>query len=245
MEADEPAGWSEENSELFLEFGRIVTPRREEIGEAMLDLLPAQPDEPFLAIDIGIGGGWLSAALLERFQQARIVGLDGSPTMLREATRTLERFPDRFELRQFSLEDTSWAAELGTDIRCFVSSLIIHHLDGAGKQRLYQTLHHHLTGGGALLIADVVAPASERERRHMERAWDETVRLRSERLTGSLDTYERFLDEHWNLYEYPDPMDQPSTVPEHLRWLEEAGFEGANVFWERAGHAVYGGYRAS
>jgi hypothetical protein len=47
-----------------------------------------------------------------------------------------------------------------------------------------------------------------------------------------------------NLYDYPDPRDIPSTVPEHLQWLAEAGFGGVNVFWERAGHAIYGGYKA-
>ena len=49
----------------------------------------------------------------------------------------------------------------------------------------------------------------------------------------------------WNLYRYPDPdFDMPSTVPEHLAWLEEAGFERADLFWLKAGHAVYGGYKA-
>ncbi len=63
-------------------------------------------------------------------------------------------------------------------------------------------------------------------------------------MTGSLQTYQRFVDDHWNLYDYPDPMDMPSTLPDHLRWLADAGFVGANVFWQRAGHAVYGGYKA-
>ena len=60
---------------------------------------------------------------------------------------------------------------------------------------------------------------------------------------GNLDAYQQFVDDRWNLYGYPDPMDMPSTVPEHLEWLEQAGFVGADLFWLRAGHAVYGGYK--
>ena len=60
---------------------------------------------------------------------------------------------------------------------------------------------------------------------------------------GFKDAYRQFVDQRWNWYEYPDPMDMPSTVPEHLEWLAQAGFAGVDVFWERAGHAVYGGYR--
>lgn len=37
-------------------------------------------------------------------------------------------------------------------------------------------------------------------------------------------------------------MDMPSTVRQHIEWLERADFDGVDVFWERAGHAIYGGY---
>ena len=50
--------------------------------------------------------------------------------------------------------------------------------------------------------------------------------------------------ERWNIYYHPDPVDKPSTLPEQLRWMEEAGFEGVDVFWARAGHALLGGYRS-
>jgi tRNA (cmo5U34)-methyltransferase len=49
--------------------------------------------------------------------------------------------------------------------------------------------------------------------------------------------------ERWNIYDHPDPMDKPSTLPEQLRWLEEASFEGSDAFWARAGHALLGGYK--
>ncbi len=49
--------------------------------------------------------------------------------------------------------------------------------------------------------------------------------------------------ERWNIYDYPDPVDKPSTLLEQLRWMEGAGFEGVDVFWARAGHALLGGYR--
>jgi trans-aconitate methyltransferase len=190
-----------------------------------------------------VGSGWLSAAILERFPAARVMGLDGSPTMLRETEARLQRFAGRFELRHFWLADRSWLAEIGQNVRCFVSSLVVHHLDAAGKQVLYRDLHEHLDGSGAVLVADLVAPRSERERRYMARRWDAEVKRQSLAFIGSLDAYRQFVEQRWNWYEYPDPMDMPSTVPEHLEWLAEAGFAGVDVFWERAGHAVYGGYR--
>jgi trans-aconitate methyltransferase len=209
----------------------------------MLDLMPAERDESFLAVELGTGAGWLSAAVLERFPASRILGLDGSSTMLEETAKTLQPFGGRFELDQFKLEVASWAEKINEPVRCFFSSLVVHHLDGPGKRDLYGRLYERLEPGGAVLICDLVAPRSERERRALATAWDREVERQSLAMTGSLNAYQQFLDDQWNWYRYPDPFDKPSSVPEHLRWLEEAGFEGANVFWERAAHAIYGGYR--
>jgi tRNA (cmo5U34)-methyltransferase len=237
------AAWSERDSVLFIEVGRIHIPNRDEIQQTILDLIPAERDELLQAVELGVGAGWLSAAILERFPTARVLGLDGSPAMLRETETRLQPFSGRFELRPFRLEDLSWLAAIPEDVHCFVSSLVVHHLDGEGKRTLYHDMYAHLAPGGAVLIADLVAPRSEWERRYMAQQWDAEVKRQSLEMTGSLDTYQQFVDDHSNIYHYPDPMDMPSSVPEHLQWLTEAGFAGANVFWERAGHAVYGGYK--
>ncbi|MGH2449385.1 MAG: class I SAM-dependent methyltransferase, partial [Chloroflexota bacterium] len=135
--------------------------------------------------------------------------------------------------------DHSWRDRLPR-VRAVVSCLAIHHLDGREKRELYRDLREHLVPGGALIIADLVAPTSERQRRQMADGWDEAVRRQSLESTGSHGAYEEFIAGESNIFRYPDPMDTPSTLPDHLRWLDEAGFDGANVYWARAGHAVYG-----
>jgi trans-aconitate methyltransferase len=237
--------WSESDSQRFIELGRVYTPDRDEIRETILDLLPAGADEAFLAVELGVGAGWLSEAILERFPRARVLGLDGSPAMLRETAARSRPYAGRVELRPFRLEDPSWLAELPEAPRCFVSSLVLHHLDADGKRALYRALCERLAPGGALLVADLVAPRSERQRRYLARRWDAAVERQSLAFTGNRDAYRQFVAERWNWYEYPDPMDMPSAVPEHLAWLTEAGFVGADVFWARAGHAVYGAYKVS
>lgn len=241
--SDTGNAWSEADSRRFIDLGRVFTPARDEIGETILDLIPARRDETFLAVELGVGAGWLSEAILERFSRAQVLGLDGSPAMLRETESRLRRFAGRFELRRFTLEDTAWRAALGAEVRCVVSSLVVHHLDAAGKQALYHDLYAQLEAGGALLIADLVAARGDWQRRAMIRWWDAKVQRQSLAITGSLDAYETFKHEQWNWFESPDPMDRPSTLPDHLVWLAAAGFCATDVFWARAGHAVYGGYK--
>jgi tRNA (cmo5U34)-methyltransferase len=235
-------GWDEDDSQEFIDHGRYFVPEREEQIATVLDLIP-EPGGGLL-VDLCCGEGLLSAALLERFPRARVLAMDLSPTMLEKARTTCAAHRDRFETRPFDLADRSWRS-FPEPVRAFVSSLAVHHLDGEGKRGLFRDLAAALAPGGALVIADLVLPATPASHALAARAWDEAVRRRSLELAGSLRPYEIFRDERWNLWAdpAPDPIDQPSPLFDQLRWLAEAGFAGVDVHWMKAGHAVYGGVR--
>ncbi len=239
------AGWRETDSGIFARLGEVFTPGREEIEKTILDHIPAGREESFLAVDIGCGGGWLGEAVLREYPNSRLLALDGSNEMLRHAGERLAEFGERAELGAFRLEDPEWVSRIEGPVRCFVSSLVIHHLDGAGKRELFRRIFEKLEPGGALLLADVVEEKSEPGRRRMARAWNKEVERRSLDLTGDDRAYRFFVDEGWNMYEHPDPMDKPSGASEQLRWLEEAGYLGVDVPWARVGHAVICGYKDS
>ena len=94
--------------------------------------------------------------------------------------------------------------------------------------------------GGVFVLADLVAPVRAPGVGIAARSWDEAVRQRALRLDGTLDAFDRFRWQNWNFFADPDPdpMDQPSTLIDQMKWLEAAGFESVDVHWMRAGHAV-------
>jgi tRNA (cmo5U34)-methyltransferase len=236
------AGWNETDSHDFIDLGRFFVPDREEQIAAVLAMIPDPGDG--LLVDLCCGEGLLSRALLERFPRARVMAMDLSPAMLAHARASLAAHSDRFATRPFDLADRSWRI-FPEPVRAFVSSLAVHHLDGAGKRQLFGDLAAALGSGGALVIADLVQPATTAAHELAARAWDEAVRRRSLELTGHLGPWEKFRDERWNFYAdpEPDPIDQPSPLLDQLRWLEAAGFSGVDVYWMKAGHAVFGGVR--
>ena len=234
--------WGETDSAAFVERGAVFTPARDEIEAALVALIPASVDEDFTVVEIGTGAGWLSEAILRAYPNASVIGLDGSPRMRQETAARLAPYGRRAEVRPFRLEEDAWLAHL-RDVRAFVSCLVIHHLDDAGKRALFAALYERLAPGGALLIADLVAPTSEPARRYAARAWDDDVRRQSLALTGDLAAYDEFRATQWNLFDFPDPVDMPSPLAEQLRWLADIGYVGVDAFWVRAGHAVYGGYK--
>ncbi|HEY4597469.1 MAG TPA: methyltransferase domain-containing protein [Thermoanaerobaculia bacterium] len=242
---DRQSGWDEANSNDFIDLGRFFVPEREEQIAAVLGLIPDPGDG--LLVDLCCGEGLLSRALLERFPHARVLALDLSPTMLAQARATCAAISGRagrFDTRPFDLADRSWRT-FSEPVRAFVSSLAIHHLDGPAKRQLYRDLAATLAPGGALVIADLVQPSTPASQALAAKAWDDAVRRRSLDLTGGLGPYERFLDLRWNLWAEtePDPIDHPSPLLDQLRWLEEAGLNGVDVAWLKAGHAVFGGIR--
>jgi tRNA (cmo5U34)-methyltransferase len=236
--------WSEENSREFLHFADIVFPHRQEQNAVLTALIPANQNEPFVAVDLGCGAGPLSRAILARFPECSVVGLDGSPLMLKQAESGLADFAGRFAARSFDLFQSDWLDTLPDRVRCFVSSLAIHHLDGPGKQRLFTRLAERLEPGGAILIQDLIEPTTERGWQINARMWDAYAKEQSVRMTGSLDYYDTFVNEGWNHFATPDlEFDLPSGLFEQLRWLEEAGLSGADCFWLWYGHAIYGAFK--
>jgi trans-aconitate methyltransferase len=238
----DPFAWNEANSRTFIDYGRYLVPDREAQIETLCALIPAHP-EPFLVLELACGEGLLAEAILERYPKAAVYGLDGSAEMLRAARARLARFGERFQAQFFDLAREDWR-QPGFPVQAVVSSLAIHHLDGPGKQALFRAVFSMLSPGGALLIADILLPASPAAASLAAEAWDEAVRQRSLALDGNTQAFDFFTRAQWNLFRYPDdPIDRPSTLLDQLKWLEEAGFRGVDVFWLKAGHAIFGGWK--
>ena len=130
--------WSDSDSETFLDLARYAVPEREGQIDLFCRLLPPMTGACRI-LDVGCGEGLLSEALLERFPEARVVGLDGSPRMLRRATERTAAFEDRFTAEPFALEDRGWRRR-AEPVHAVVSSLVIHHLHAGGKRALFRDL---------------------------------------------------------------------------------------------------------
>jgi len=235
--------WDEDTSRRFLDYGKYFVPQREKQMRILVDLLKGVPGQSTI-LELCCGDGLLAELILSQLPGAYVVGMDGSPMMLSKASERLDHYPGRYELKEFNLADLSWR-RLSQPVQAVVSMLAIHHLDGAGKQALFQDMHSMLSPEGVFIVADMVEPASQPGKEVAADAWDEVVRQRSFELDGDTSGLDVFRHEGWNTYRYldPDDIDHPSPLFNQLKWLEQAGFVNIDLHFFQAGHALFSGWK--
>ena len=234
-------GWSEDDSENFIDYGRYYVPEREQQIETICRLIPDAPP-PSHVVELCCGEGLLSQALLERLPNATVHAYDGSPKMLVHAATRLSGFGARFDTTPFDLAAGDWRA-FPWPLTGVVSSLAIHHLDGPGKATLFADVARALAPGGVFVVADLVEPTSDAGRDVAAKAWDDAVRRRALELDGDLAAFDAFQAADWNYYSAaePDPVDMPSPLKSQLDWMEAAGLRDVDVHYLKAGHAIFSG----
>lgn len=236
------SSWDEAASATFIDYGRYFVPDREVQMQTICDMLFATT-VPFVLMELAHGEGLLAEMILEKFPQATVHGYDISPEMRQTAVKNLARFGERFHSHHFDLLEETWRSPDFTP-QAVVTSLTVHHLDGPGKQRLFADMYRILAAEGALIIADLIEPVSALGNKVAATSWDTAVKERAQLVADNEDVFAEFEKLEWNLFRYPDPeVDKPSPLLAQLKWLEQAGFTAVDVYWLRAGHAIFGGYK--
>ena len=233
--------WKEEDSQDFIDYGKYFVPDRETQIDCICGLI-SRPSEPAHILDLCCGEGLLTRGLLDRFPECQVHGLDGSPKMIERIKTTLAGYGKRFEAIRFDLSSRDWR-RFPWRVHAVVSSIAIHHLDDTEKQTLFKDIVSLLAPGGSFIIADVIRPVTELGKSFAAKGWDGAVRQNSLNLDGHLRAFDRFREIRWNIYSDPEPnpIDKPSSLFDQLKWLDEAGFTDIDVYWMKAGHAIFGG----
>jgi tRNA (cmo5U34)-methyltransferase len=201
------------------------------VFDLMARLIPRETDAPLSVLDIGSGHGVVAAAVLDRYPNAKAVGLDISDAMMAEGSQRMARFGDRFRYVVGDFADGVLPPE-ATSVGPFdvvVSARAIHHLPGAQMATLYGSIFENLVPGGAFFNVDSADTATFLLDNVYRRA-DAGGRERRERTEAEFEQFK---------------IDRNRDAPlhKHIEWLESAGFESADCFWKRLSLALVGGFK--
>lgn len=180
---------------------------------AHLELLPSVLElaQPGWILDLGCGPGVVAEAVLDRFPQARVCGVDSSPAMLELAAARLARFGDRVRLVS---HDLTLSLDIDVPEGCAAAIAVqsLHHI-GRAQAAVFEWLHGRLLPGAWFALIDRVAIPGARLYEPFRQAKD---RLGQSRNPATWEDYGEDLERNG---------DHPLTVPELVAMLTAAGFD--------------------
>jgi SAM-dependent methyltransferase len=216
----------------------VMHPLRRKMVEVVLEVLPFEARQPLVALDLGVGTGFLTERLLARFPAAMVIGIDGSRAMVELAKARLGELARRvtFEICDFRrLPERLQAGSLDL----VVSAYALHHLNADEKRTVIRKSLARLRPGGWFLNADLVVAGDPRVEERLQqlrvRGIVERARADDPRFRDFAST-RKFLDEL-----EANEHDQPLTLDEDLKLAREAGLTSVEVVWKEYREAVFGG----
>ena len=190
-------------------------PRYGEMLRTLIDYIPYDL-RPRRIVELGCGGGDLSALIAERYPKAEIHLVDFAAEMIETCKR---RFAGAPNLRYHTLDFAQMAFD-DHSVDLVVSSISIHHLDDTAKQALFRRVFSSLREGGVLAYADQFRGVSnEIHATHMNRWREEAFSLGCS--PEEWDSWMRHQDRH----------DHHATLEAQVGWLHEAGFALVDCPW--------------
>ncbi|MGW9020302.1 class I SAM-dependent methyltransferase [Leucobacter chromiiresistens] len=199
-------------------------------------------------LDVACGPGSLSQRILDRFPEARVIGIDYDPVLLRIAGAWLEgRHPGRFTPVDADLAG-NWpaaveAAAKTAAIHVAVSSTALHWLAPHRLVAVYERLGELLPEGGLFLNADHLRYDSRTQPFLATGAGEDDARTQREAYARGVLSWDQWWDQVMTVPELaalrPERerrfADRPPTIDApvelHLSALGAAGFREAGVLW--------------
>jgi ubiquinone/menaquinone biosynthesis C-methylase UbiE len=220
----------------------LMHPNRNKMLQIMLELLPIPAEASFTALDLGVGTGVFSSAILFRFPNCRVIAVDGAASMVEMAKSRLGPLAKRVDFRTGDFRYLRELLPKGEQLDLAYSAFALHHLTPQEKLAVVRDAVGALKPGGWFLNADLIVAADAlTEARIQEIRVGGILRRAGGRdsrfLTAS--STRTFLDD----LEARD-NDKPLTLVEDLQILKDAGLGNASAFWVEYREAVTGGFKS-
>lgn len=247
-------------------FSETVDPTRARRMDGILRVLRDYVRGPFRVLDLGSGPGPLTARILRRFPESRVVALDTDPVLLRVGEMALHRFRGRVTWVLADLREKGWPSQLPVHrFDAAVSSLALHWLEENEIRAIYRELRRLLRPGGLLVNGDFlptsqpkVPPKDERvttdRRRGPQRGGGGRRAFKPEwekwwgALAEDASMRDVLKERHLRMPGKIPPRrttgpKTPASLQAHERALEDAGFHESVVTWQDGGFRVLVGIR--
>lgn len=253
MPSSDPLGHHDWHSQQYVEEWITSAAMRDDTRRLVLrrvaSLIPHEPDAAIRVLDVGAGYGALSAQVLARFPNARLVCQDFSEPMFAHARKRLASALDRVTFAKSDLDQPDWTRAVTGPFDTVVSAIAIHNVRYPERIRaIYAEIVPLLAPGGCFLNADLIFPSGRTaaEAYHRMRRLENWIRTGKEATGGPEAAAQEISAAHGQRHGHAEPWArdiEPASLERQLHWLQEAGLQDVECFWKEMQSAIMGGFR--
>src|SRR3989338_9810435 len=200
-----------------------VVMKNDELHTCLANVLPFEKDKKISVLDLGSGTGHGMSLILERFQNAKVTGIDFSKKMIQISTEKLKPFGERVKLIDQDFRDSIFSESYNT----MVSAIAIHNITHQQKEFLFQKIFNALKDGGIFVNADFIEGESKDIHEHYRQIYSKYMQ---EHLSGEELTV-------WLHHAFVEDM--PMKLTEQFSLLKKIGFKDITLHWQFGMEAVY------
>jgi len=214
----------EKEAAVFDEFFYKIVPYYRQMLEILVQSMPFKKNAKLKIIDLGCGTGNLGAKAKEYYQNARLTCVDMTENMIKMAKTKFEKYPDTVfwhgDIRKFDFSKKYDAV---------ISSMVLHHVEGAEKIKFYKKLNKSLKKGGVFLNIDIFLTNDAKLQKFYIDKWISFMSSNG----LPLDKIKEMLARH-------KKEDRPVVIGWELEALKKAGFKTQDIIFKNFNFAVYG-----
>lgn len=192
-------------------------PHHDDLFGSALTLIPFAPSAAIDVLDLGAGTGLFSQYVVGKYTQARFLLYDLADKMLNVAKT---RFHHRGAQFSYTVGDYR-ALQVDRDFDVVISSLSIHHLTDAEKQRLFRLIFNVLRRTGVFINIDQIRGETEYLRDLYWNNW--LTHVRDNQLSEQL-----IQESICRRTAY----DRDALLSDQLQWLKNAGFVNVDCVYK-------------
>lgn len=170
-------------------------------------------------LDLGIGSGNSTAAVLENFPKAAVTGCDLSPKMIE---KTRERFG---KYNYTGVCGNAADINYKEKFDLVISSLALHHLKDADKRKTYGKIFDALKPNGFFILADIMLPSDKKLNTHLHEKW------------GLFIAYKRGEEYRDYIFGLDGAHHQYAALNDNLKYLQQAGFR-TEIYYRNLNSAI-------
>jgi tRNA (cmo5U34)-methyltransferase len=220
---------------------RLLVPRKDELLETIVDLIPFGPDEAFTVLDVGTGQGALSACILERYPRAQVVLFDASTEMLAVAGKRLACYAPRFSIVAGDFNRAGWHAPVSRPMNTVVSAIALQYLQPKRRASFFQEVYALLDAPGTFAHGGSFDSEHGAVQAYLDRTRLEHTQRQLREIEGREVPLER-LRENWRVESTKAGINR-LRLNEQNHLLERAGFAHVETVWRYLSVAVVVGYK--